>query len=737
MPSTLPSGGAAALRPEPASPFVVPGAIRQRLPAVGVRGRLMIAIGVILSGTLTVAAVALLGNGNVRANNRLILDQALPATVESMAVAQAADRLVALAPALAAAGDRKALAEVAGQLAQERETLATRLDRLRASGVAADRLGPIVKAAGQLSENLAALDTAAAGRIAEAEKRAALLPRIAAAGADLQRVTSFWKTGFAADEEDSQARLADEAVDAGTLRSAAAELVQIRTTSASLREVMDQTALATSRLLEAASAGDDATLIRLRTEASAALIAAGGSLKRLPEKLASAMTVGLKALESAGVGDEGLVAVRRREVAVTAQAAELTAGNRRLADGLAAAVSSVTAVQRAGIERANDEMVVLLDRVDHTLILVGAASLLLSVLVVWLYVGRVLVHRLLALKAAMQAIADGDLSHDVPLRGNDEITQMGVVLRVFRDTAKQVEAARAEADREREEASRTRRQAMLALAASFEDGVKMVVDRVSAAAGGLDGIAGRMVDMAGGTVRQADHAAAAAEQAAGNVDDVAAAAQQLARSIDEIGGQVARSAEVAAGAARRAGATDATMRALADAAGRIGAVLDLITGIAGRINLLALNATIEAARAGEAGRGFAVVAHEVKLLAGQTAQATERIGGLIASVQGATAEAVEAIAAIGATIGELHGIASGISAAVEEQGAATAGIARSVQEAASRTAEVSQGIGGVRAIAGDAGGAARSVLAAASEMSGEVSRLSGQVGSFLDGLRTA
>lgn len=66
---------------------------------------------------------------------------------------------------------------------------------------------------------------------------------------------------------------------------------------------------------------------------------------------------------------------------------------------------------------------------------------------------------------------------------------------------------------------------------------------------------------------------------------------------------------------------------------RISEITTAVKEIAEQTKLLALNASIEAARAGEEGRGFAVVATQVRELANQSREASERIATVIADGQ--------------------------------------------------------------------------------------------------------
>lgn len=74
------------------------------------------------------------------------------------------------------------------------------------------------------------------------------------------------------------------------------------------------------------------------------------------------------------------------------------------------------------------------------------------------------------------------------------------------------------------------------------------------------------------------------------------------------------------------------MHELQEKSKEIGAIVELISGIANQTRLLALNASIEAARAGEAGKGFAVVAEEVGKLAKETEKSSEQIVTIIRDI---------------------------------------------------------------------------------------------------------
>jgi methyl-accepting chemotaxis protein len=373
----------------------------------------------------------------------------------------------------------------------------------------------------------------------------------------------------------------------------------------------------------------------------------------------------------------------------------------------------------------------------NSMLAVIAVGLVLGLAIgVWLSVGGI-IRPVGRLTAAMGRLADRDWTTEVPgVDTKDELGRMARAVEVFKVNGQEADRLAA-AEAEERAARQQRAERLDTLSRQFETNVGQLVDVVSSAATEMQATAQSMTALSGETAQQTTSAAAAAGQASGNVQTVAVAAEQLAASVAEIARQVHESNRATGEAVEASHRTDNVVRALADGAQKIGAVISLINDIAGQTNLLALNATIEAARAGEAGKGFAVVASEVKGLAAQTARATEQISRQVTEMQAATQEAVSSIHAIGAKIGEVSSIATAIGAAIEEQGAATQEIARNVQQAAQGTHEVSATIGAITQGASNAGAAATQVLGAAGELSRQAERLSGEVGRFIADVKAA
>jgi methyl-accepting chemotaxis protein len=368
------------------------------------------------------------------------------------------------------------------------------------------------------------------------------------------------------------------------------------------------------------------------------------------------------------------------------------------------------------------------------LLVVAFAGIVFSFLI-----GRNISRPVVAMSRAMRELAVGNFDVQLPgLERRDEVGQMARAVEEFKLAAiGKAERETAEREDKNRELAVGRRAELHQLAESFEAAVGSIIENVGAASGELENSAVILTNSSAATQQLSTVVAAASEETSVNVQSVASATEEMASSINEIGRQVADSNRIANEAVEQAGKTDARIAELSLAASRIGDVTQLISTIAAQTNLLALNATIEAARAGDAGRGFAVVATEVKSLAGQTADATKEISTRIAQIQSATKEAVDAIQGITATIEEVSAIATTIGSAIEEQGAATAEIARNVTQTAQATQDVTANIGGVSAAAHETGDAAGMVLNAASGLSKQAEQLSGEVTTFLAGVRAA
>ena len=335
----------------------------------------------------------------------------------------------------------------------------------------------------------------------------------------------------------------------------------------------------------------------------------------------------------------------------------------------------------------------------------------------------------------LEKLSHGVLDIDIPSANrNDEVGDISKAALRFRDQLAETARLRFEQDQANErEAERIRRRN--ADAENFVLRMGELAEGFVTAATTVANSASALSASAVQTSNQAQTVSSAAEEASANVQTVAASTEEMSASIRQIGAFVQQASEVSQHANDEASKTETEVRALAEAATKIGEVVELINSIASQTNLLALNATIEAARAGDMGRGFAVVAQEVKQLASQTSRATEEIGAKIAEIQTATYQTVGSIERIVKTIGQIRELSSMVASSVDQQGAATQEISANTHLAAQGTEAVTANINGVSIAAETTGEASAHLLDLSSNLNKQASDLQVEVSNFVNQLR--
>ncbi|GAB7529566.1 methyl-accepting chemotaxis protein [Pseudomonas sp. 3A(2025)] len=340
------------------------------------------------------------------------------------------------------------------------------------------------------------------------------------------------------------------------------------------------------------------------------------------------------------------------------------------------------------------------------IIFVIIAALATIGLALWLT--RSIVRPLESAVRAAEHVAGGDLTHDIHVEGEDEVTRLQRALQQMQNNLR-------EAMRHIGSSATQLASAATELNSVTEDSYRGLhqqnaeIDQAATAVNEMTSAVEEVARNAVSTSDASNHSSASAKAGQQRVLDTVQSIQTLTDNVQS---------------------TSTLVQNLANQSQDIGKVLDVIRSIAEQTNLLALNAAIEAARAGESGRGFAVVADEVRALAHRTQQSTLEIDTMVNAMRNGSAQALESMQTsrdrAGSTLEMARGAGeslSEITSSINQISERNLVIASAAEEQAQVAREVDRNIVNIRDLSMQSTQGANQISAS----SNELSRLAGDL----------
>jgi signal transduction histidine kinase/CheY-like chemotaxis protein len=397
---------------------------------VGVRGRLLLAF-LGISGFSILAAAAGLYAFQRMEERLSLIEERVPVVASSMELSRSAERIIATADNLIGATTRERRDEISARMEPEVQALQTAFSNLKESRTSNPTLALIEQLITSFRSNLAELNSLVTRRLSASEQLADLRQVLFHTNDETLRLFAPWfqiidmQVSHSLDRLRNSTSPTDSPDASRELATAVAIDRPAQSAYRSFLAIVDE-------LNRTASISERQRMPVIQFQLRQALEELSSMAYDLDAKLRPLFNTQLGTVEALAVGGASIPAVRGKELDLLGQVEQLIRANTTLSAQLSSAVDQL--VVQAGTDvRTSTDSVASIQRVSAQILrLMAGLSLVSSILIVWLYVSRGLIRRLMKLNQGMVAIAAGRYQVPIPISGNDELAEMGRVVEIFR-----------------------------------------------------------------------------------------------------------------------------------------------------------------------------------------------------------------------------------------------------------------------------------------------------------------